>query len=91
VPPQPLGDGGEVHPVATLPAGQLDGVVRLADGSLLVSSWEGEAVYRVAPDGQITTVVEGVEAPADIGFDFTRNRVLIPLFTTDALEIRTLP
>jgi hypothetical protein len=82
---------GAVHPMVTLPAGQLDGVVRHADGSLLVSSWEAQAVYRIDSGGEVTAVVEGVEAPAAIGYDETRNRVLIPLFMQDALEIRTLP
>lgn len=72
------------------PAGQLDGVVRLADASLLVSSWEGSAVYRLGADGAYTTAVEGVEAPADIGYDAGRGRLLIPLFNAHRLEIRTV-
>lgn len=82
--------GGAPVAVATLPAGQLDGVVRLSDGTLLVSSWEGSAVYRVAPDGQVSTAVEGVEAPADIGWDSSRHRVLIPLFNGNRIEIREI-
>src|SRR5690606_18921524 len=39
--------GGAPEQVATLPAGQLDGVVRLGDGSLLVSSWEAQSIFRV--------------------------------------------
>lgn len=83
--------GGMVHPLVALPAGQLDGVVRRGDGTLLVSSWEGQAVYSVDPGGSVTTVVDGVEAPAAIGYDEGRSRLLIPLFTQDALEIRSLP
>lgn len=82
--------GGEPAPLAQLPGGQLDGVVRTADGSLLVSSWEAGAVYRVAPDGSVSEVVTGVEAPADLGWDAGRQRVLIPLFMGNAVEIREI-
>ena len=75
--------------LATLPAGQLDGVVRLGDGTLLVSSWEGQAVYRVPPGGaRIDTVLQNVESPADIGYDARRNRLLIPLFMPNRVEVR---
>ncbi|CAN5770024.1 hypothetical protein BH23GEM10_BH23GEM10_02970 [soil metagenome] len=80
--------GGEPREFATLPAGQLDGIVRLDDGSLLVSSWEGGAVYRVSAGGDATVVFDGLEAPADIGWDSRRQRVLIPLFMGNAIEIR---
>jgi hypothetical protein len=82
--------GGAPTTVATLPAGQLDGVIRLGDGTLLVSSWEGSAVYRVATDGQVSAVLENVEAPADIGWDSRRNRVLVPLFMGNAIEVREI-
>ncbi|MBI3982201.1 MAG: SMP-30/gluconolactonase/LRE family protein [Gemmatimonadetes bacterium] len=81
--------GRRTRTFAKPPAGQLDGVVRLADGSLLVSSWEGRAVYRTRGD-TYATAVDSVEAPADIGYDAGRGRVLIPLFTTNRLEIRTV-
>jgi glucose/arabinose dehydrogenase len=84
------GDGNAVTHVATLPAGQLDGVVRMGDGSLLVTSWEAQAVYRIAPDGAVTTAVENVEAPADIGWDARRNRALIPLFNGNRIEVREI-
>ena len=73
-----------------VPAGGLDGLVRLADGSFLVSSWEGGAVFRVGPGRKARTVVRGVRAPADIGFDARRGRLLIPLFQDDRLEVRPL-
>jgi hypothetical protein len=84
-------DGGPPEELATLPGGQLDGIVRLDDGTLLVSSWEAGAVFRVAPDGTATEVaVDNVEAPADIGWDAERGRLLIPLFQADRVEIRTV-
>jgi hypothetical protein len=47
-------------------------------------------MYRVAPDGQVSTAVEDVEAPADIGWDSSRHRVLIPLFNGNRIEIREI-
>jgi sugar lactone lactonase YvrE len=80
--------GGDPDTVARLPAGQLDGVVRTSDGTLFVSSWEGQAIYRVSPDGQVSTVEENLEAPADLGWDSRRHRLLIPLFNANRIEVR---
>jgi sugar lactone lactonase YvrE len=72
--------------VVKLPKGQLDGLVSLADGSLLVSSWEAQAIYRGTPGGTFTLVIPGLKAPADIGYDTKRGRVLAPLFQDSAVE-----
>lgn len=80
-------DGSAPSQIATLPGGQLDGLIRLDDGTLLVSSWEGSAVYRVSADGQVSTVVENVQSPADLGWDSRRQRLLIPLFMGNSIEI----
>ncbi|MGH7459672.1 MAG: hypothetical protein ACREMA_01425 [Longimicrobiales bacterium] len=77
--------GGAAATVVTMPAGQLDGVVRPADGSLLVSSWETNTVYHVDPQNQVHAILP---SPADIGYDARRNRVLIPLFNENRVEIR---
>jgi sugar lactone lactonase YvrE len=82
---------GAKHPMGRMPAGQLDGVIRLADGTILASSWEGKAVYRMARGGQTSAVVESVASPADIGYDAKRRRLLIPVFTEDRLIVQELP
>jgi sugar lactone lactonase YvrE len=69
------------------PKGVLDGIVRLPDGSLLITSWEGQAVYRLA-NGQYTTVADSIQSPADIGWDPTRSRVLIPDMMANRLIFR---
>ncbi len=69
------------------PKGQLDGVEMLADGSFLISSWEGAAVYRLS-NGVYTTAVDSVTSPADIGYDRKRGVVLIPIFAGNRLEMR---
>ncbi|MEO8347542.1 MAG: SMP-30/gluconolactonase/LRE family protein [Acidobacteriota bacterium] len=73
-----------------LPTGQLDGIVQVSDGSVLVSSWEGSSILRGSPGAGFLASITGVASPADIGYDSKRKRVLIPLFMGDALEIRTL-
>lgn len=73
-----------------LPTGQLDGIVQIADGSVLVSSWEGSSILRGSPGAGFLASIGGVASPADIGYDSKRKRVLIPLFLGDAVEIRTL-
>jgi streptogramin lyase len=62
---------------------QLDGVVLMEDGSYLVSSWALEAVVRVASDGTVTEVAGGIAQAADIGFDFSRGRLLVPTFANE--------
>jgi sugar lactone lactonase YvrE len=69
----------------TLPTGGLDGLEPLGD-ELLISSWEGKAVYRGTPAGPFTIAVANVEAPADLGVDLKRRRVLIPRFQGNAVE-----
>ena len=80
---------GERAFAAQLPQGQLDGVVVLDDGSLLVTSWEAMGVYRVegADDLEPTLVVENVSSPADIGYDAQRDHLLIPLLQENQLQI----
>ena len=74
----------------TAPAGQLDGVERATDGSLLVSSWADSSVYRIPVTGAASRLVPGIPSPADIGYDASRGRVLIPVFTGNRVEIRPL-
>jgi hypothetical protein len=80
----------ETGTISGLPSpaeGQLDGVVKVAEGEFLISSWEGRAVYRLGGGGLYTTEVDSVESPADIGLDTRRGRVLIPLFRADEVLI----
>lgn len=74
-------------PLAAHLAGQMDGVELLGDGRLLVTSWADSTVSSVARDGTTTKVVTGVPSPADIGVDAKRNRLLVPIFTGDRVEV----
>ncbi len=70
---------GKILRERTLPTGQIDGIVALPDGGLLVASQLGHAVYRVAPNGgPITQVAKDIDVPAAIGYDPRRNRLIVP-------------
>jgi len=71
---------GSIHDVQALPAGTLDGIIVLESGHFLISSWETGAIYRGKPGFTFTPVITDVPMPADIGYDFDRHRVLVPLF-----------
>jgi len=70
-------------------AGSFDGVV-IAGRKILVSSWNDSTVSSYET-GQEVKVVTGVPSPADIGYDAKRNRLLIPIFTGNRVEIWQLP
>jgi len=69
-----------------LPKGSLDGILVLPSGDLLVSSWDANAVYRAKAGGAFEVFLENTPAPADIGWDAKRSRVLVPLFNDN--EVR---
>jgi sugar lactone lactonase YvrE len=77
--------GESTGPVTKLPKGNLDGVVMVGD-ELVVSSWEGSALYRGKPGGEFKEIVSKLEGPADIGFDSKRNRVLVPRMKENRVE-----
>lgn len=83
-------ENGKRINVVTLPKGSLDGLVHLDDGSFLVSSWEGKAVYRGPQSGPFTPVLENINAPADIGYDTKRKRLLVPHFMDSMVTIHPL-
>lgn len=86
-----LTGGNEPAVVTALPAGALDGIARGPDGSILVSSWEGEAIYRIrGGDDEVEVAVPSVDTPAGIGFDARRGRVLIPVFAGDEVRAVTI-
>ena len=82
---------GVKGPITTLPKGGLDGIVKLGDGSLLISSWEGAAVSRGLPGGEFRELIANVPSPADIGFNSKRNRVLIPMMMASKIQVHPLP
>ena len=70
---------------------QLEGIVVLDDGRLLVSSVETGTVYEVSPDGmQWKALIEQLPGPGGIGLDRKRQRLLIPCMTSDELRVHQL-
>lgn len=75
-----VGVDATLTPVTPRSERQLDGIEFTNDGGFVFSSWGDQAVFHVSASGEQTAIAEGVEAPADIGYDAGRNRVLVPLF-----------
>jgi hypothetical protein len=80
-----LDDKGKKMDVSKPPTGMLDGVVALGD-SLLVTSWQGSAIYKGTLGGSFEMALPDQKSPADIGYDTKRGRVLVPHFTEDIVE-----
>jgi hypothetical protein len=83
-------EAGARRVLATLPAGSLDGLVRLPDGRWAISSWESKTVYAGPLEGPFAPLLTDVPGPADIGVDAKRNRLLVPLFINDEVLIQPL-
>ena len=81
--------GKKATPVM-LPNGGLDGLLAMPDGSFVVSSWAGKAVYRGKPGETFQTVAENVNSPADLGYDSKRNRLVVPHFMEDKVSFHAL-
>jgi hypothetical protein len=80
-----LDDKGKMQNASKPPTGMLDGVVALGD-TLLVTSWQGAAIYKGTLGGTYEEVLSDQKSPADIGYDTKRGRVLVPHFLEDTVE-----
>ena len=63
-----------------------DGILVLADGRALYSSW-ADSSLNIFANGTTTTLRKGLPAPADLGYDAARGLVAVPLFQNDRVEI----
>lgn len=66
--------------------GRFDGVEVLPDGKILVASWVDSSVHRIS-GGTDEKIIRHLTQPADIGYDFRRGRVLVPLSGPDAVQV----
>jgi len=71
--------------VGTGPGGG-DGLVILADGRALYSSW-ADSSLTLFENGVSTTLRKGLPNPADLGYDPARGIVAVPLFSSDRVEL----
>lgn len=85
-----LSTEGEILETRKLGAGKLDGVVAREDGSVLVSSWDGEHIVRLDPDGTSETVLTGVKTPAAFDVDEKRGRLLVPEVQENRIAVAPL-
>jgi len=68
-----------------LPTGSLDGIIAVGD-DFVISSWDGSALYRGKFGETFRLVAGDLKAPADIGYDSKRGRVLVPHFQDNFVE-----
>jgi len=62
----------------------------VVNGKLYVSSW-ADSTLSTCDSGHEVKVITGMPSLADIGYDSKRNRVLVPIFTLNRVEIWQLP
>lgn len=84
-----IDDNGNTTTMPEPLAARLDGLVKLNDGSIAMSSWESSSI-DVFKDGEYDTIAEHLNAPADMDVDTKRNRLLIPLFNENKVVILPL-
>ncbi len=65
--------------------GGSDGLVVLADGRAIYSSW-ADSSLTVFSGGTSTTLRKGLNAPADLGYDPARKLIAVPLFMDNRVE-----
>ncbi|HEY3011282.1 MAG TPA: SMP-30/gluconolactonase/LRE family protein [Gemmatimonadales bacterium] len=70
--------------------GQLDGVVTLPDGRLLVTSWADSSLF-VVQNGRSQKVASGIASPADIDLDPKDSRVAVPQLMENKVQFWELP
>ncbi len=85
-----LNAAGKQSAMSAPPKGGLDGLLKLDDGRYLISSWGGSAIYVMNKDKTFSILVDSLDAPADLGFDTKRNRVLVPLFKQNKVVLLPL-
>jgi hypothetical protein len=84
-------DNGRRGNEIKLPAGELDGITRASNGDLLISSWAGHEIFRGPRGGPFTPILGGLNAPADIGYDTKRQRLLVPHSGSNLVTIHSVP
>lgn len=82
-----MNEKGKESVLVTLPYNRLDGLIVTNDEHVITSSWTGNGVYEITPNYNLELVIGGLNSPADLGYDFKRNRILIPLFAKNEVII----
>jgi outer membrane protein assembly factor BamB len=74
---QNLGDG--------TPVGNLDGLVRLQDGTYLASDWMAGGVFKIDSSGKAEKIIELGQGSADIEYAAADKLLLVPMMNDDKL------
>jgi sugar lactone lactonase YvrE len=80
----------ELGTLTTGPGGY-DGIEVLANGNVLVSSWQDSTVWIAHGGTHMMPLIKHVSAPADIGVDTKRNVVAVPRFNDAKVEYFRIP
>jgi hypothetical protein len=73
--------------IVTLPGGRADGLRRLPDRSLVATSWDAQAVWKIAPGGTPVPLLTHVPAPAGLAVDTRRNQLAVTSVQRNALYL----
>lgn len=76
--------------IVKTPKGGLDGLAIVGE-SVFASSWEGMSVYRANGGGVFEPILTGLKAPADFAIDTKRNRIIVPRFQDNIVEVYEIP
>jgi sugar lactone lactonase YvrE len=77
--------------VMTLPGGRVDGLRRLPDGAMVVTSWDAMSVYRARPGDSLRVLLTDVTSPAGVAVDTRRGRLAVTSMQNNALYLLPLP
>lgn len=77
--------------VMTLPGGRVDGLRRLPDGAMVVTSWDAMSVYRARPGDSLRVLLTDVTSPAGVAVDTKRGRLAVTSMQKNALYLLPLP
>jgi sugar lactone lactonase YvrE len=75
---------------ATLPGGRVDGLRRLGDGSLVVTSWDAMTVWRLPRSGPPVPLLTAVTSPAGVAIDTRRNRLAVTSMQSNTMYLLPL-
>lgn len=81
------GTPGSWNTAASLPAGRDDGLRRLPDGSLAVTSWDARAVWRLRLGSKPTPILTEVTSPAGVAVDSRRDRLAVTSMQGNAMYL----
>jgi hypothetical protein len=64
-----------------------EGVVFVSGGGFAFSSSSDGRIYLVDSSGGVTTIADGLASPGDLGYDSSRDRLLVPLTQANSLLV----